>query len=63
MKISLREAADILGVSHDTVLRMIDDGVLQGYKKNPGSLRSAYQVEKKDVMKLKEQQKEVVGKV
>lgn len=61
MKISLSEAADILGVSHDTVLRMINEGVLQGYKKNPGALRSAYQVLKADVLKLKEKQKEVAG--
>jgi len=60
-KITTKQAAELLGCSDRTVLRMIDQKVLHGWKLTPG-LKSIYFLWREDVEKLVKQREAVAEK-
>ncbi len=59
--ISTKEAAELLGVSDRTVLRMIGNGVLPGWKIIPGT-KSVYRVWREDVERIIKQRESTAAK-
>ena len=59
--ISVARAAELLGCSANTVLRMIEDGTLEGYKLRRGVKNSHYRIIRDSVLRVADQWRKEAG--